>query len=340
MVETLAATYTTHSSQVELVKEEISDQLGPNEILVDTKYSSLNPVDVKLKALSFLPTTKHTLKDFSGVVTKVGSSSAKRFAVGDQVCGFLAGLGSEYIGSVTKLNVVNNPVFKKPATWSLEEAGGAPLTFGTAFQMLQHGRITKDCSVLVMGGATSVGIFAIQLAKRYYGVQRVVATCSGKSAEYVKSFGADEIIDYKEPNVPGNLVMSASKQKFRVVVDAVGGYDALAVSDKILEPISEGSAYTSIMGDGSPSRTYAGFFVSFLKAAPWMAWRYLFGGYYGLRYRLMVVNAKGWPEQATSVVEQFKIKVPVDSVYPIQEINKAWERLNGLQARGKIILKF
>ena len=54
--------------------------------------------------------------------------------------------------------------------------------------------------VLILGGSGGTGSAGIQLAKQEYQAGRVITTCGGENADYVKGLGADQVIDYHTSN--------------------------------------------------------------------------------------------------------------------------------------------
>jgi NADPH:quinone reductase-like Zn-dependent oxidoreductase len=83
-------------------------------------------------------------------------------------------------------------IVKRPQNVSALEAAGITLTVLTAYQgLIDIARIEPGQSVSINGGSSAVGTFAIQIAKAKGCT--VIASCSAKNTELVKSFGADEV---------------------------------------------------------------------------------------------------------------------------------------------------
>ena len=164
---------------------------GSNEVLVRIKAAAINPVDYK--APKIILGTRVGF-DFSGVVESVGSSVTK-FAAGDEVFGATKGSLADF--------AISDPdrIAKKPQSLSFSEAAALPVTYLTSLQGLRdYGSLKKGARILVIGASGGCGIAALQLAKSM-GAGKIVAVCSGKNSDLVKSHGADEVIDYTKHNV-------------------------------------------------------------------------------------------------------------------------------------------
>ena len=85
----------------------------------------------------------------------------------------------------------------------------------------------ETTAVLIHGATGSVGLFAVQLAHRYGA--HVIATTSGRTTEFVRRLGADEVIDYTTSRFEGHV------EGVEIVFDAVGG-DTLDRSKAVLKP--------------------------------------------------------------------------------------------------------
>ena len=109
---------------------------------------------------------------------------------------------------------------------SFEEAAAVPHACLAAYAALGHvGKLIQkrhktDKKVLVLGASGGVGTFAVQLAKSHFGCY-VVASCSSKNAMLVKSLGADQVVDYTS----STFLECMSANSCDVIVDCVGGDD-------------------------------------------------------------------------------------------------------------------
>lgn len=322
--------------------------LKPTQVLVKTDYASINPADCKIHALSFRDKEWHTLRDFSGTVEAVGSD-VKGFSIGEAVYGSIQFPDDDsFVGSYSPIDISKNVLAPIPPSLTTKESSALPVAYNTAFQIVDRAntnrKLDANSNVLILGGATSVGTFAIQLAKKYFGAGHVVASCSPSSEEYVRSYGADDIINYRVSDIRKEFiefVTHKQKAKFDAIIDCVGGYDAIAISSQILKPVSEGSTYTTIMGDYPPAKTYAHSMVNFVCNVPRLTFRYWFGKYYGINF-MMVVTSKDRKcvDAARTFFATPGVKVPIDSVYPVEDVKAAWEKVDSTRARGKVIVQF
>ena len=207
---------------------------GAGNILVRVKSAAINPVDYKLPKLILGPVVGI---DFAGVVEAVGTNITN-FSVGDEVYGNVSGSLADYA-------VANpNEIALKPKTLSFPEAAAMPITYLTSLQGLRdYGSLKKGGRVLVIGASGGCGLSALQLAKSM-DAGKVVAVCSGKNADLVRSHGADEVIDYTQHNVVDYFRDGASNGniedslKFDVIYDAAsgsgGGEDYKSSSSQLL----------------------------------------------------------------------------------------------------------
>ncbi|MBL8088846.1 MAG: NAD(P)-dependent alcohol dehydrogenase [Anaerolineales bacterium] len=137
--------------------------------------------------------------EFSGKVESVGKN-VKSFKAGDSVFGYRGqslGANAEYL-CVSE----NSLVTHKPANISYEEAATIPYGALTALSLLRTVKIQKRQKVLINGASGGIGSAALQLAK-YYGAE-VTAVCSTPRLGFVKSLGADKVIDYTKEDFTKN----------------------------------------------------------------------------------------------------------------------------------------
>jgi NADPH:quinone reductase-like Zn-dependent oxidoreductase len=201
---------------------------APEEIVVDVHAASVNAADykVRLGGRGYNLQFPHILgRDFSGVVAMTGEGVTD-FAVGDSVFGVLAaGIEGAY---AEKLAIKAAIVARKPDRLSHLQAAAMALTGITAIWAIEDtAQLRAGETILIQGGAGGVAGFAIQLAK-YLGAT-VVTTTSAANIDYVRTLGADRVVDYNAEDF--TKVISDCD----VVFDTVGG-DIQARSYSVLKP--------------------------------------------------------------------------------------------------------
>jgi NADPH:quinone reductase-like Zn-dependent oxidoreductase len=126
-----------------------------------------------------------------------------------------------------------------PESFTLAEAVTLPNNFVTVFHALTtdlgletpwpkpDGYVPEqfDDALLIWGGSSSVGQFAIQIL-RYYGYTNLLATASRKHHEKLRSLGAQEVFDYNDPDVVSNI---SNTGDITLVFDCIGSqYGSIA----------------------------------------------------------------------------------------------------------------
>ncbi len=235
-----AAKYSAAGPAAEVISidEVAAPVAGAGEVVVRVAAVGLNPVDVKIRAAGhdFGPIRYSDRPgwDVAGTVIAVGQGVAE-WAEGDAVFG-LARFPEAAHTLAELVAVPAGDLAPAPRAWSAAQAGAAPLAVLTAWQALDAAGVAAHdaARVLVLGGAGGVGHFAVQLAKARNA--HVIATASPAKQALVASWGADEVIDYRDEDALAAIAP----------VDAV----IVTVSDT-LPPrgaIAEGTAVVTITG--------------------------------------------------------------------------------------------
>ena len=169
---------------------------GSGEVVVDIHASSVNGADPKVRrggGRYKLDQFPHIMgRDFSGVVSAVGAGVTD-FKVGDAVFGVTdQGIEGTY---AEKIAIKAAIVAKKPASLSHAEAAALGLISLTALTAIEDtAHLKAGQTILIQGGAGGVAGFAVQLAKHLGAT--VITTASAGNHAYVRSLGADRVIDY------------------------------------------------------------------------------------------------------------------------------------------------
>ncbi|KAK6876178.1 Protein YIM1 [Candida tropicalis] len=310
-----------------------------NNILVKIHYASLNPVDEKLRHVTFLPPvmTHGMGKDFSGEIIALGSNVSK-FHVGDFVQGFHPGVltsdgtFSEYLLINTELWKFKTEIAKVPDNTTLEQASAWPLVLGTAMLLMDKLPI-QNKKVLVLGGATSVGRYLTQLLK-IEGASEIVVSCSPRSQALVEELGATKIVNYRE-NVLNQVLENVKDKPFDYIFDCWGGN---MLFPDIKQILVKGGAYRTIVGDKSDSGTL-GMIMGTLKSIFRIIASKAHLINYQYRYVLLGNKNEGWINRAQQYIASGKVRIFIDKIYDFEELPAAITYIETGQAQGKLIIK-
>lgn len=199
-------------------------QPGPNEIQIHILYTAVNPVDWKIRLgllKSRMPYEFPIIPgwDAAGIVSAIGKN-VNSFKVGDEVFAYCRlstikwGTYAEYICIPAE-----NAAYK-PENISFAEAAAIPLAGLTAWQSLfDTAHLKEKETILIQAGAGGVGSLAIQFAKQ--AGAKVYTTASAANRDYVKSLGADVVIDYHKENV-AEKIKHFEPQGIDVIFDTIG----------------------------------------------------------------------------------------------------------------------
>ncbi|ANF94756.1 NADP-dependent oxidoreductase [Paenibacillus bovis] len=284
-----------------------------HQVVVKLKATSINPIDWKLRAgyLKDMMDWEFPIIlgwDAAGVITEVGSAVTE-WKIGDKV---FARPDTTRFGTYAEYTLVDDHLLAPlPPAISYQEAASVPLAGLTAWQALfDHGQLKAGEKVLIHAGAGGVGSLAIQLAKNAQA--HVITTASAQNAEFLKSLGADEVIDYKATNFAEVL------SDIDLVFDTMGG-DIQKDSFKVLK--RDTGRLISIVGQ--PDEDIA---------------------------REMNITAKSiWLQpdgkqlqELGQLMEQRKVNAIVGTEIPFSEegLRKAHELSETHHAKGKIVITF
>ncbi|TRM64734.1 hypothetical protein BD626DRAFT_567608 [Schizophyllum amplum] len=319
----------------------------PGEVLVRVEAAALNPVGYKVMGLLPDFIAKRPLPaehDFAGTVV---DANGTKFKEGDAVWGFVeVGLSFKFRqGALCEyLRIPTTHIVPRPANIPPTGAAGMALAGQTAYQVLfRHGTLARrpdgtlepGQSIFVNGGSSSVGAYAIQIAKAK-GAAHIVASASTQNEEMVRALGADEFVDYKKAPVHEQLTKNAPTPKFHIIADAVGETDAALYthSEAYLAP---DGAYVST-GFPSGPMTLSTIILALKHVLAAICPRVLGGT--PRKHAVMGLMSK--EEDLKDMGEMMAagtLKPVVDSVFAFEDVLKAYERIMSHRAKGKVVVK-
>lgn len=280
----------------------------PTEVLVRVAAVGLNPLEARLRQGEFplIGQPPFVLGwDVSGVVEQ---AMTWRFAVGDEVMGMslfprAASTYAEY-AAVPALHLV-----RKPEKLSFIEAAALPQAGLTAWHgLVDLARLKAGDRVLVHAGGGGVGHLAIQIAKAIGA--HVITTASTSKIDFVRSIGADEVIDYKTTD------FTTVARDVDVVLDTLGGETAMQ-SVAVLRP---GGHLITAVDEDRPE------LINACAAA-------------GVHFSGIAVDPDPVGLQGlVDLVDRGALSVHVSETFPFDQIVAAHQRLDDGHLQGKLVL--
>jgi NADPH:quinone reductase-like Zn-dependent oxidoreductase len=177
---------------------------------------------------------------FSGVIDQVGEGIT-RFKAGNAVyctTGFSLGAYAEYRCMPETDSRNHGCLALKPHNITHEEATAAAYGGLLALQYCDRGNINAGDEVLIYGASGTSGTIAVQYTRQLGA--RVTGVCGPQNIEFVKSLGADEIIDYTKADTP------PSGARYDFVLDSVGGVKSSPLKMAVKKALKPGGSYVSI----------------------------------------------------------------------------------------------
>jgi len=314
---------------------------GKNDVLIQIKASSINPVDFKLRRNPvpdwLIPKPKIPGEDVAGVIVELGANVNKKskFQIGDRVAAMLPIIRSKWGSAAEFVAVDASLVAKIPETVELESAAALPLVSLTVIQSLKKLKEPKGKKILIHAGAGGVGSFAIQYAKNVLGMH-VATTASKEKIEIVKELGADLVIDYKSED------FTEVVRDYDAILDPMSFlYEGRTFKSNVLK---KSGHYLSIMSsdwalteDGKEksygARTYLNIFKHKLA-------NLITPGLFIPKYDFCVVNPNGDDLQLVmDLLGEKKVKAVIDSKFPLADMAKAHRHLEGGHVTGKVVIQ-
>jgi NADPH:quinone reductase-like Zn-dependent oxidoreductase len=251
-------------------------------------------------------------KEVAGTVVAVGPQ-VTTFSAGDDVFGFGRGAFAEYA------LVADDRLAHKPPGLSFEHAATLPVSGVTALQAVHdHAHVQEGQHVLVTGASGGVGSFAVQLAKA--AGAHVTGVCSPGKADFVRSLGADAIVDHTHED------FAEGSGRYDVVID-IAGNPTLSRLRRALTPHG-----TAVLVGGEDGGSLTGGMdrqLGALALSRFVSQR--------LTMFIAAVHAADLDRLAALTTEG-KIKPRLDRSYPLNQLPDAMRRLQVGEARGKLAI--
>ena len=251
--------------------------------------------------------------ELAGVVEAVGADVTD-FAIGDAVFGSGESSFAEYASArPTMLN-------RKPSNLTYAQAAAIPVSGVTALQALRnHGRVQAGQRVMVIGASGGVGSFAVQIAKTLGA--HVTGVCSTAKLDFVRSLGADDVIDY----TTGDL--ADGNARYDLVLD-IGGNRSVRALRGLLTPKG---TFVFVGGEGGGRLTGGlGRQLRSMAMSPFVGQRL------GTSWIAKVNSAD--LDTLRTMVESGAVIPAIDRVCALGDLPGAMRDLEAGQVRGKIVV--
>lgn len=312
-------------NEVVRVEERIDPAVGDHEVLIDVVTAGLNPADLQQREGRY-PAPAGVVPDVpglevSGRVVDVGSS-ATRWHTGDRVFGLVAGGGL-----ASKVSVHERCVTRVPDRFGDDEAAAIPEVFITAHDALTtQGGLRRGETVLVHGASGAVGSAALQIA-RELGATTLGVVRSDRAAKEGRDLGA---ITIGSDGFAAAALAHTDGRGVDLVLELVGApnlrgdLEAIALRGRIV-----------VVSVAAGSTTDIDLLRLMVRRAT---------------VRGTVLRARPIDEKAAAV-ETFadeivpmlaagRIGPVVDSVFPVDDVAAAFDRLQQPGKSGKVLVRF
>jgi tumor protein p53-inducible protein 3 len=299
---------------------------GKGEIAIEIHATALNRADLLQRRGLYPPppgVTDILGLECAGVVSAIGPGSAGARRLGERVMALLGGGGY-----AERVVVPEAMAMKVPDALSLEEAAAVPEAFLTAREVLfTAGRLAATDSVLIHAAAGGVGSAAVQLA--HYAGARVFATASAGKCAWVRTLGADRVIDYKSEDFAEVIKAETAGRGVDVILDFVGaayaeqhGLSLATLGRHVLIGALGGAQATVNFGRMLHKRHSLIGVVMRSRST-----------------REKVELTREFVRTTLPLLENGRVKPLVDSVFPFSDVARAHERMEANLNLGKIVLK-
>ncbi|GAM85455.1 hypothetical protein ANO11243_034620 [Dothideomycetidae sp. 11243] len=305
------------------------------DVLIRVSHVSLQYTsEMAMKLLPTLPFTGMWTPEIelSGQVVASGAGApAEVREPGTHVVAFRTAPWSIILGNGVLAEYVlisGSQVVRVNETLDMASASGIPCSGSVALDMVRAAGVRHGQRVLINGASGSIGSLLVQLCKLRGAT--VVGIASGGNESMVRGFGADEFIDYRKcESLPSHLALIYGQRPFDTVLDCAGVQALFANSADYLKPDGVFINVGALQG-------------LLITVGNWLYNRWMPICLGGAPRRFVMFSSPPSRESAIYIahlIDQRKLRLPVDSVYPMEKATDAYERIATKRARGKVVIK-
>lgn len=298
---------------------------GPGQVVIEVRAAGVNRADLLQRQGRYPPpagASEIPGLECSGTVVALGAG-VEGWRIGDEVCALLAGGGY-----AAKVAVPAGQLLPAPSGLSLTHAAALPeaacTVWSTAFAVAD---LKPGETLLVHGGTSGIGTFAIQLA-RALGIAVVTTAGTAAKCERARELGADVAINYKADDFVTAVHDHTDGRGVDVIIDIIGGdylarnLDALAPDGRLVVLATQGGRRAEL-DFGTVMTKRATIYAAGLRARP-------------VEQKSAIVaqvREHVWP-----LVEAGKIQPVIEAEIPMNDAARAHRLLETGEHIGKVLL--
>ena len=323
-----AITYSRFGAAKDVLTLKDVEDIAPTtgEVRVKLAFSGVNPSDVKsrtgrpgLERPAFDLIIPHS--DGAGVIDAVGPGvDSKR--IGQRVWVWNGQWQRPFGTAASHITLSAEQAIPLPEDIGLEVGASLGIPGLTACHAVLGGGAVSGSTVLVQGGAGTVGFLATQMAK--WAGAKVIATGSPRDFDLMTSAGADVVLDYRAPDLAEQILTANAGQLIETIVEVEFGIN-LAVDTDVIAPNGRLAAY----GSHKEMAPTLPFFPLLFKAVT-------------IDIILIYLLPKAERDAAIAKLHQVladgALRCPTAQIFPLKDTAKAHEAVEKAQRRGAILV--
>ncbi|MEZ5857021.1 MAG: NADPH:quinone oxidoreductase family protein [Hyphomicrobiaceae bacterium] len=307
------------------IDEIATPECGAGQVRIGVKAAGVNFPDILMiegkyqvkPEMPFIPGL-----EVAGEVLEVGAG-VSHVKAGDRVIAFARKAG----GFASEIVLPGGIVTPIPASMDFETAAAFPIAYGTAhFALAYRGKLEAGETLVVLGATGGVGLAAIECGK-LLGARVIAAAGGAEKIALAKSYGADEVIDYKAENLRDRLRELTNGEGVDVVFDPVGGN----YFDQCVRAIGwEGRILVVGFASGDIPKVPA----NLILVKNFSVVGVVFGE-----------HSARYPDQSRALLtelltawEQGKLKPRLWKAYPLSQATDAFAEITSRRVQGKMVL--
>ncbi|MCR8827795.1 NADPH:quinone reductase [Pseudosulfitobacter koreensis] len=303
-------------------------QPAAGEVLVNLAFSGVNPSDVKARGGTRPGVTKPPFpqiiphSDGAGTISAVGKG-VDPGRIGQRVWIWNGQWQRAFGTCAEQIAVPSDQAVELPDGTDMQTGASLGIPGLTACHAVFGGGDVRGKTVLVQGGAGTVGLLAVQLAR--WGGAHVIASARGAGADHARAAGASAVVDFTEADL-ANKVLAANDVKLidRIIEPEFG----VNIATDIALVAQNGTI--AAYGSAAQPKAEFNFLELMFKAATVDAI---------LIYLLPLEQRRQIIERLHAALIDGALTIPVETVYPLSDTAKAHQAVEAGARHGAILVE-